>query len=345
LLENILLITEVANLVSNPSRPALGTVVEAELDKHRGPTATLLVKAGTLRCGDALLIGTISGRVRAMVDYRGQTVEEALPSMPVQVMGLSDVPEAGDFFRVVASEREARALAEQETDRRERASTRPTKPAGLTLDDIFSRLQAGEAKELNLILKADVQGSLEPIVSSLEKLGSDGHTVRILHEGIGRVSESDIMLATASDAIVLGFHVDVDDAATRLADQEGVDIRLYNIIYKLIEDIDKALRGRLEPVYEQVVSGHAEVRAVFRIRRQGNVAGCYITDGRVTRNSWVRVLRGGEELFDGQIDSLKRFQEDVTEVRSGFECGIGLAGFEDFEEGDILEFYQEERVG
>ena len=267
------------------------------------------------------------------------------PSVPVQVIGLSDVPDAGDVFRVVESERKARALAGQEAERRQLAAARPAKAAGLTLDDIFSRLQAGEVKELNLILKADVQGSLEPIVSSIEKLGTDQQAVKILHQGIGRISESDVMLAAASEAIILGFHIDADEAASRLAIQEGVDIRLYNIIYKLIEDIDKALSGMLEPVYEQVVIGHAEVRAVFRIRRQGNVAGCYITDGMATRNSWVRVQRNGEELFDGQIDSLKRFQEDVTEVRSGFECGISLAGFEDFQEGDVFEFYREERVG
>jgi len=215
----------------------------------------------------------------------------------------------------------------------------------VSLDEIFSRFQAGEAQELNLVLKADVQGSLEPIVNSLERLGSEEQEVKILHEGIGRITESDIMLASASDAIVIGFNVDVDEAARREAAQEGVDIRLYNIIYKLIEDVDKALRGMLEPVYEKVVSGHAEVRAVFRIRRRGNVAGCYITDGVVARNSWARVQRDGEELFDGPVDSLKRFQEDVSEVRAGFECGISVSGFDDFEEGDILEFYREERVG
>jgi translation initiation factor IF-2 len=346
LLENILLVTELsADLRSNPNRPAIGTVIEGQLDRQRGPTATLLVQAGTLRVGDALLIGTISGRVRAMLDHRGESIAEAPPAMPVQVMGLSDVPKAGDIFRVVESEREARALAAEEVERRRAVEARPVQPRVLSLDEIFSRIQAGEASELNLILKADVQGSMEPIVSSLEKLGADEHKVRILHQGIGRITESDIMLASASEAIVIGFHVDVDEAASRAAAQEGVDIRLYNIIYKLIEDIDKALRGMLEPVYEKVVVGHAEVRAVFRIRRRGNVAGCYMTDGEVTRNSWVRVFRDGEELFDGHLDSLKRFQEDVAEVKSGFECGIGVAGFDEFVEGDVLEFYREERVG
>jgi translation initiation factor IF-2 len=345
LLESILLVTEMAELRSNPDRLAVGTVIEGQLDKQRGPTATLLVQGGTLHVGDALVVGAISGRVRAMLDYRGEPVSEAPPAMPVLVMGLSDVPKAGDIFRQVGSEREARALAEEAAERQRLAVERPSAPAILSLDDIFSRLQAGEAQELNLVLKADVQGSMEPIVNSLERLGSEDQEVRILHQGIGRITESDIMLASASDAIVIGFHVDVDEAARRAAAQEGVDIRLYNIIYKLIEDVDKALRGMLEPVYEKVVSGHAEVRAVFRIRRRGNVAGCYMTDGMAARNSWVRVLRDGEELFDGQLDSLKRFQEDVPEVRSGFECGIGVSGFEDFEEGDILEFYREERVG
>ena len=345
LLENILLVTEMAELRSNPDRSVVGTVIEGQLDKQRGPTATLLVQAGTLRVGDALVVGTISGRVRAMLDYRGNPVREAPPAMPVLVMGLSEVPNAGDIFRQVGNEREARALAEEAAERERLALGRPSAPVTVSLDEIFGRLQAGEVQELNLILKADVQGSMEPIVNSLERLGGEDQEVRILHQGIGRITESDVMLASASNAIIIGFHVDVDEAARREATQEGVDIRLYNIIYKLIEDVDKALRGMLEPVYEKVVSGHAEVRAVFRIRRRGNVAGCYMTDGMAARNSWVRVLRNGEELFDGQLDSLKRFQEDVPEVRAGFECGVGVSGFDDFEEGDVLEFYREERVG
>jgi translation initiation factor IF-2 len=345
LLENVLLVTEVSSdLRSNPERPAIGTVVESRLDKQRGPTATLLVQGGTLRVGDALFIGAISGRVRAMLDHRGGIVKEAPPATPVQVMGLSDVPKAGDLFRVVESEREARTLAEEQAEIARLADSRPTQAQPLSLDDLFSRLQAGEAVELNLILKADVDGSLEPIVNSLETLGTDELKVNILHQGIGRISESDIMLASASQASVVGFHVDVDEAARRVAEIEGVDVRLYNIIYKLIEDVDNALKGMLEPVYEKVVVGHAEVRVVFQIRRRGNIAGCYMTDGEVTRSAWVRVYRNDEELFDGQLDSLKRFQEDVSEVRAGFECGIGIAGFDSFEQGDVLEFYREERV-
>ena len=344
LLENILLVTEVADLRSNPNRPALGTVIEGELDRHLGATATLLVQGGTLHVGDALTLGPISGRVRAMMDYRGQVVEEAPPSMPVLVMGLADVPRAGDIFEVVGSEREARAIAEGRAEEQRLATAQPARPKILTLDDVFSQFQSGQVVELNVILKADVQGSLEPIVNSLKRLGSEDLQVKLLHQGTGNITESDVMLASASHAIVIGFHVDVDEAARRLAVQDGVDIRLYEIIYNLVDDVDKALKGLLEPEYQKVVVGHAEVRAVFRIRRQGNVAGCYVLDGEVRRNSRVRVLRDDEELFDGRIDSLKRFQDDVAEVRAGFECGLSIAGFEDFQEGDILEIYKEERV-
>jgi translation initiation factor IF-2 len=345
LLENILLVTDVANLRSNPERAAVGTVVESELDRHLGPTATLLVQGGTLRTGDALVIGTISGRVRAMRDHRGKSIKKAPPSTPILVMGLSDVPRAGDIFEVVDSEREARTIAAERMEEERLAEIQPRQPRALSLEEIFSQFQAGQAAELNLILKADVQGSLEPIVNSLNRLGDEDLQVRILHQGIGNISESDVMLASASQAIVIGFHVGVDEAASRRAVRDGVDIRQYTIIYNLIDDVDKALRGLLEPEYAQVVIGHAEVRAVFRIRRRGNIAGCYVTDGEVTRNAFVRVSRHGEEIFDSHLDSLKRFQDDVTEVKAGFECGIGVAGFDDFEEGDVLEFYVEERVG
>ncbi|MFC2030834.1 translation initiation factor IF-2 [Chloroflexota bacterium] len=344
LLENILLVTEVANLRSNPDRPAVGTIVESQLDRQRGPTATLLVQGGTLRCGDALVTGTISGRVRAMLNHRGEPVEEAPPSRPVLILGLSDVPTAGDIFEVVDNERVARAIASNRLDEERLARGRPVTPRLLSLDEVFSQFQAGQVKELNLVFKADVQGSLEPIVNSLERLGDADLNARILHHGIGRITESDIMLASASRAIVIGFQVDVDEAARRAAQQSGVDIRQYDIIYRLVDDVDRALKGMLEPEYEDVVIGHAEVREVFRIRRRGNIAGCYMTDGEVTRKASVRVLRDGEELFDNVLDSLKRFRDDVSEVRAGFECGIGVAGFDDFEEGDVLEFYQKERV-
>jgi translation initiation factor IF-2 len=344
LLENILLVTEVANLRSNPDRSAIGTVVEGELDKHLGPTATLLVQGGTLQTGDALVIGTISGRVRAMHDHRGKSLEKAGPSTPVLVMGLSDVPKAGDIFEVIDTERQARAVAAERAESQRLAEVQRRRPRALSLDEIFSQFEAGQATELNLILKADVQGSLEPIVNSLDRLGDEDLQVRILHQGIGSITESDVMLASASQAIVIGFHVAVDEAASRRAVQDGVDIRLYTIIYNLIDDVDKALKGLLEPEYEEVVIGHAEVRAVFSIRRRGNIAGSYVTDGEVTRNSSARVLRHGEEVFDSHLNSLKRFQDDVTEVKAGFECGIGIAGFDDFEEGDVLEFYLEEQA-
>jgi len=343
LLDNILLTTEVADLRSNPDRPAIGSVLEGQLDRKRGATATLLVQGGTLRVGDAILTGTISGRVRAMMNERGEPIKEATPSTPVLVMGLSDVPEAGDIFRVVGSGREARAVAEYRIEQ-QRLETGTTDKPALTLQELFSQFQAGKVAQLNLILKADVQGSLEPIVNSLEQLSLDELKVNILSQGSGHVSESDVMLASASQAIILGFRVDVDEAARRLAVKDNVDIRQYDIIYKVIDDVNKALQGLLEPVFEDVVIGRAQVRAVFAIRRQGNIAGCIITEGEATRNSSARVLRNDQDIFDAPLASLKRFQEDVTEVRSGFECGIGLAGFDDFKEGDILEFYVEQQV-
>jgi translation initiation factor IF-2 len=344
LLENILLVMDVADLRANPHRPAGGTVIESLLDRQRGPTATLLVQGGTLRVGDALVIGSICGRVRAMLDDHGRPVEEALPSMPVVVMGLSEVPKAGEVFEVVGSDREARAIAGERAELAREAHGRPARPKVVSLDEIFRQFQAGEVMELNLIFKADVQGSVEPIVNSLAKLGNEDLKVRILHQGIGRIGESDVMLAAASRAIVIGFNVEVDEAARRLAAQEGVDIRQYDIIYRLVDDVDKALKGMLEPVYEEVVTGHAEVRALFHIKRRGNIAGCLVMDGEVARGNKVRVLRAGATLFEGGLDSLKRFQEDVSEVKSGFECGISVSGFDGCQVGDILEFFKRVRV-
>jgi len=341
LLDNILAVAELAELKANPNRPAMGTVIEGELDKNRGPTATLLVQNGTLRLGDVLLIEDICGRVRAMFNERGEPVKEAAPSMPVVVLGLSDVPHPGDTFKVVKDEKTARTMAAQRAEEKERAAIRPSRV--YSLDEIFDQIKAGQVKELNLILKADVQGTIEPIVSSLEKLGDEDLKVNILHKGTGNISESDVMLAIASRAIVIGFNVQVDPAARRTAEAEGVDIRLYDVIYKLIDDVDKALKGLLEPVYKEVVIGHAEVRAIFNIPRVGKVAGVYVTDGLITRNSLARIRRNGQLVYDGRISSLKRFTEDVKEVRAGFECGVGLEGFQDFEEGDIIELYKKER--
>jgi len=343
LLENILLVTEVAELKANPDCPAMGTVLESKIDKARGPIATLLVQNGTLRLGDNVVAGEVYGRVRAMFDDRGNLVKEATPSTPVAVLGLSGLPNPGDLFEVVASEREAKAIAEERIRQREAAAAKAARRV-LTLEDIASRIKAGQAKELNIILKADVQGAIEPIVKSLERLGDEELRVKILHTGTGNISESDVMLAAASDAIVVGFGVQVDQAARRLAEQEGVDIRLYNVIYMLLEDMEKALKGMLEPKFEEKVLGHAEVRAVFKVSKLGQVAGCYVMDGIITRDAQVRVHRGDAVIFEGRVASLKRFTEDVKEVAAGFECGIGLDGFADFREGDILEFYRRQQV-
>ena len=286
LLDNILAVAELAELKANPNREALGTVIEGKLDKSRGPTATLLVQNGTLRLGEAVLIEDTHGRIRAMFNERGEPVKEAPPSMPVVVLGLSDVPQPGDTFRVVESERTARAMAAERAEEKAQAAVRPARV--LSLDEIFAQIQAGQVKELNLILKADVQGTIEPVVSSLEKLGDKDLKVNILHKGAGNVGESDVMLAVASRAIIVGFNVQIDPAASRSAEAEGVDIRLYNVIYKLIDDVDKALKGLLEPVYKDVVIGHAEVRAVFSIPRVGNIAGVYVTDGQIMRNALAR---------------------------------------------------------
>jgi translation initiation factor IF-2 len=341
LLENILLVAEVEELKANPNRAAVGTVIEGQVDRSRGALATLLVQTGTLCQGDVLLIGEIYGRVRAMHDDRGHRIKEAKPSHPVVVMGLPSVPAAGDTFQVIKDERTARAIA---TKRSAERTDRTTQPMRLSLEELFERFQAGEIKEMNVILKADVQGSLEPIVDSLERLGDKDLKLKILRQDTGNINESDVMLGAASQAIIIGFNVTADTAARKAADAEGVDIRLYNIIYKLIEDMDKALKGLLEPEYQDVIIGHAEIRAVFKISRLGKVAGLYVTDGIVARNALVRVHRDGEILFDGQLASLKRFTEDIREVKAGFECGIGLEGFHDFEVGDILEFYRKEQV-
>jgi translation initiation factor IF-2 len=299
------------------------------------------VQNGTLRLGDALLIDDLSGRIKAMFNERGERVREATPSTPVVVLGLSDVPHPGDSFKVVEDERVARAMAASRADEKERAAIQPARV--LSLEGILDQIKAGQVKELNLILKADVWGTIEPIVNSLEKLGDKDLKVNIIHKGAGNIGESDVMLAVASRAIVIGFNVQVDPAASRTAEAEGVDIRLYDIIYKLIDDVDKALKGLLEPVYKDVVSGHAEVRAIFTIPHVGKIAGVYLADGHAARNSLARIRRNNQLIYDGRVSSLKRFTEDVREVREGFECGVGLEGFQGFEEGDIIEFYKMER--
>ena len=344
LLENILLVTDVADLKANPDRLAQGTVIEGKVDRRRGVSTTLLVQNGTLKVGHIIVIGTQYGRIRAMFNYIGKPVKEAGPSTPVSVLGLSEVPEAGDFFEAVKNEKSARALASERQDEEARGAQAAGVRRPISLEDFFSQMQESGDQTLNLIIKADVQGSLEPVVNSLNKLGSEKLKVKILLEGTGNISESDVNLAVASAAIIIGFNVETDQAAHREAEASGVDIRLYNIIYKLIDDVEKALQGLLEPEYADKVIGKAEVRAVFKIGRRGTVAGSYILEGKITRNALARVVRNDKALHESKISSLKRFTEDVREVATGFECGIGVDGFHDFQEGDIIEAYVKERV-
>lgn len=341
LLEAILLIAEATQIKANPNAPAAGTVLEASIEKSRGVMATLLVQNGTLRTGDIVAADSASGRIKAMFNENGENVEEAGPSSPVQIMGLSGVPEAGTIFRVYDDEREARDVAEQNYEDAQ-SPIRVTRVA--TLEDFFANVESGEAKELNMIIKADVQGSLEPIVNSLQALDKNGIKVKILHAETGRISESDIMLASASQAIVAGFNVTPDNAAERAAEVEGIEIRTYKIIYKLIEEVEKALEGLLDPVYEEVTIGVAEVRKVFKIPRQGKIAGSYVIQGEARRNAKARIVRDGEVLHESGVSSLKRFEENVSEVRSDFECGISVDGFQNYKEGDRIEFFVKERV-
>jgi translation initiation factor IF-2 len=341
LLEAITLVAELQEFKANPNRPAQGVVLEGRMEQRRGAMATVLIQNGTLHHGDSFVAGQVYGHIRAMFDYREQRIRVAAPSTPVRILGLGGVPAAGDRFEVVSDDREARRIA---TERAERPGPARGEEVEITLESLFAQFQEGEAKELNVILKADVQGSIEPIVSSITDLGTDEIKVNVIHQATGNISESDVMLAAASRAIVIGFNVHPDMAARRLAESEGVEIRHYRLIYQIIDDVQLALNGMLEPVYQDVLTGQAEVRAVFRVRGYGQVAGCYVQAGTIDRNSRVLVRRGGEELYDGYISSLKRFQEDVPQVRTGFECGIGVDGFSGFQEGDEIISYQRERV-
>jgi translation initiation factor IF-2 len=342
LLEAILLVADNTDIRANPKGRVIGTVIEAEIDRSKGVMATLLIQNGTLNVGNIVVAGTSHGRLRAMFDHLGHQVQDAEPSAPVAVMGLNDVPVAGDLFQVVESDKQARSLTRERKNNLKSAAER--QKSSVTLEQLFDQFQAGEVRELKLIIKADVQGSLEPIKSSLEDLDTGDITINVLHTETGNIGKNDIMLAAASKAIVIGFNVEADSAAQRVAETEGISIRLYTIIYRLIEDIEMALKGMLEPETKESVVGHAEVRAIFKISRIGNVAGCYVRDGELRRNAQVRVLRDNEVQFDGEIASLKHIQDDVTEVRTGFECGITLKGFNDFETGDIIECYIVEEV-
>jgi translation initiation factor IF-2 len=337
LMEAILLVADNTEIKANPKGEVFGTVVEAELDKFRGVMATLLLQNGTIEVGDTILAGMSHGRIKAMFDFHGNQIKKAGPSTPIAVMGLNDVPRAGDIFKVVESEKEARAIVEEI----EIEEGQPTAAPKVTLEDLFERLQAGEEQELRLIVKADVQGSLEPIVNSLKEIGEKQPdvSINVLHQETGNITESDIMLAAASDAVVIGFAVDADNAARRLAETEGVSIRLYTIIYRLIEDIEKALKGMLEPEMIERTIGKAKVLATFKVSRFKVAAGCRVIDGEIRRNGKIRVIRNSKAIFDGEIGSLKRGKDDVREVREGFECGIALKQFHEFEEGDLLECY------
>lgn len=341
LLENILVVSELADLRSDPSKAAHGVVIESKLDKQQGPMATLLVDEGTLHIGDAVLMGEVWGKIRAMFNDHGDAAKEAGPADAIAVTGLSDVPSAGQTFQVVADEREARSRAEERELAKRQAELKSTR--SVSLNDLFAQFQAGNVKELNLIVKADVQGSLEPVVSSLEKLGDETIKVKVIHQGIGTITRSDVMLAMASQGIVIGFNVGVEAAAETLAETEGIDIRQYSIIYKVIEDIDKALKGMLEPVFKDVLVGRAHVLQVFHVKKAA-VAGLRVTQGKIVRNATAHVLRGETELHKGPISSLKRFTDDVREVAEGFECGIALEKFNDYAVDDDMEFYQKVKV-
>ncbi|REJ38201.1 MAG: translation initiation factor IF-2, partial [Bacillota bacterium] len=342
LLEMILLVADLHELKANPKRPAVGTVIESSLDRARGPVGTVLVRAGTLKRGDAFVCGATWGRVRAMFDDRGRQLKEAGPSTPVEVMGFEDVPQAGDRLIVVADEKKAREVAQRRQELARQAQLRSSRT--ISLQDIYRRAQAGEVRELRVIVKADAQGSLEAVTAALQRLGTAEVSVNVLHGAVGAITQDDVMLASASEGVVLGFNVRPDANARRAAEREGVEIRTYRIIYELIDDVRNALEGLLAPEIREQVIGQAEVRQTFRIPGVGTVAGCYVTDGVVRRGAGVRVLREGKVVYEGRVGSLKRFQDDVREVRQGFECGVGIERFNDIKEGDILEVFVEEEV-
>jgi translation initiation factor IF-2 len=340
LLEHINLVAEISELKANPDRPAEGTIIESEKNASRGPMATVIVQKGTLRVGDAVVAGEAWGKVKAMFDDTGQRITEAGPSTPVEVMGLGSVPASGDLMVAVGDDKEAREIA----DTRQRDASEAAQTRAVTLEAVSGDIAAGRIKDLNIVVKADANGSLEAIRGSLEQLDQPDVRVHVIHTGVGNVNESDVMLATASKAIIVGFHVKTEPGGKRLADMERVDIREYKIIYELIEDVDKAVKGLMQPVIVEVFDGRAEVRAVFKVRG-GKIAGCSVQDGVIRRNSLARVLRDGEMIHESRVSSLKRFQEDAREVTAGLECGIGVEKFETFEEGDIIEAFHAEQKG
>ena len=342
LLEMINLVSEMNEYKANPKRLATGTVIEAKLDKGRGPVATLLVENGTLRIGDAIVVGNTHGRVRAMVNDLNQRIEAAGPSTPIEITGLNDVPQAGDRFMVFPSEKEARQIADQRTANARELGNKPGK--AVSLDDLFSQIQEGEMKELNVIIKGDVQGSVEALSGSLQKIDVEGVKINIIRASVGTITETDVTLAAASGAIIIGFNVRPSSTTRQQAANEGVDIRLHSIIYKVIEEIEAAMKGMLDPIFEEKVTGQLEVRQTFKVSKVGTIAGCYVTDGSVSRNASVRVIRDGIVVFEGELGSLKRFKDEVKEVNYGYECGITIERYNDIKEGDIIEAYVMEEV-
>jgi translation initiation factor IF-2 len=343
LLESVLLVAEMEELKANPNQAAAGVVIEAKKDRRRGPLASVLIQTGTLKEGDTVVVGSTWGRVRAMFNDMGKRIKKAEPSTPAEVLGLDDVPEVGDNLTAAADERHAQALLARRKTEMEKEASRTAKV--VNLNNLYDQISAGKVKELNVILKTDVQGSIEPIRLSLEQLGTDQVKVRIIHSATGNITESDVMLATASNGLIIGFGVSAGEGARRLASISGVDIRYYDIIYTLTDDVAKALKGMLEPTFVEVIDGQADIRAVFPSGKSTKVAGVYVTDGKVIRNAQVRVRRGKEIIVDSTVSSLKRFKDDVKEVASGYECGVGIKDFNDFQVGDTLEFYRMEKSG
>ena len=342
LLEMVLLTAEVKELKANPNRKARGTVIEAKLDKGRGPVATVLVQNGTLRQGDIIVTGTAVGRVRAMVDDKGKKIKEAIPSTPVEIVGLNETPDGGDPFYVVDDERAARNVVET---RKQKIKDEANKARQrVNLDDLFSQIQQGDVKDLNIIVKADVQGSVEAVRQSLEKLSNEEVRVRVIHGGVGAITESDVTLASASNAIIVGFNVRPDVGGRNAAELNKVDMRMYRVIYEAIEEIEAAMKGMLAPTFREAVIGHAEIRQTFKVSGVGTIGGCYVTDGKIQRNCSVRIVRDGIVIHEGELDSLKRFKDDVKEVNSGYECGMGFVRFNDIKEGDNVECYVMEEV-
>ncbi len=341
LLENLLIVAELEELKATPDRRAVGVVIEAKLDKTKGPLATVLIQSGTLKVGDPFVVGDTWGKVKAMFDDNVKHLKRAGPAMPAEVLGFNDVPQAGDTLAVTTGEKEARTLVQKRQEEKRLAALAPRR--SLSLSEVYSQIRDGQVKELNIILKTDVQGSIEPIKTSLERLSIDEVKVNILHSGSGSITEGDVLLALASRGIIIGFNTRPEPGAKQLAEAEEVDIRCYEVIYNLVDDVEKALKGMLEPTYVEVVEGHAEVRAIFPVAKRGKAAGVYVTDGKVSRGAQARIMRNGEVIFESSVASLKRFKDDVREVAAGFECGVGIEDFSEFEVGDIIEFYRREK--